>query len=78
MRIPRLSSLIFGRGWVLLLPVLLALSWHRVDELRETHERIWNLTSRYFSVQSQMRQIRADAMSRVKKESSVPGRTQGR
>jgi hypothetical protein len=64
----RIGPLIFGRGWILLLPVLLALTWHRVDELREAHQRIWNLTGRYFSVQSQMRQIRTEAMSRVKTE----------
>lgn len=62
------SSLIFGRGWILLLPVVLAISWSRAEEIRSAHRQLWSLTSRYFGIQHDMREIRAKAMSRVKKE----------
>lgn len=64
----RLGPWFFGRGWCLLLPALLALAWYRVHDLRAAHRHLGKAVVRYHSVQREMRQIRSDAMSRMKTE----------
>jgi hypothetical protein len=58
----------FGRGWCLLLPALLALAWHRVEDLRAAHQLLRDAATRYSGVRQDMRQIRSEAMSRMKTE----------
>jgi hypothetical protein len=64
----RLGPWFFGRGWCLLLPALLVLAWHRVEDMRSAHHLLRNAATRYGSVRQDMRQIRGDAMSRMKTE----------
>ena len=64
----RISRWFTPRAWYLMIPVILGVSWARVEDLRASHQQIWQLTGRYTGVRQEMRQIRSHALSRIKTE----------
>lgn len=64
----RLGPLSFGREWRLMLALVLGLACCRFDDLQPARRMIGDLIQRYATTRQEMRNIRADAMSRVKTE----------
>lgn len=64
----RLRPLSFGREWRLMLALVLGLACCRVEDLQPARQLIGDFFQRYSAARQEMRNIRADAMSRVKTE----------